>query len=40
MAYTAETCMTHPVLTVTEDSPIEDVVVTMAKHQIRRIRCG
>jgi CBS domain-containing protein len=37
MAYTAETCMTHPVVTITEDSPIEEVMVTMEKHQIRRI---
>jgi CBS domain-containing protein len=37
MAYTAETCMSHPVVTVTEDLPIEEVMVTMEKHQIRRI---
>jgi CBS domain-containing protein len=37
MAYTAETCMSEPVVTVSADSPIEDVIATMEKHQIRRI---
>jgi CBS domain-containing protein len=37
MAYTAETCMSGPVVTVSADAPIEDVVATMEKHQIRRV---
>jgi CBS domain-containing protein len=37
MAYTAETCMTHPVITVTEDTPVDEIVATMEKHQIRRV---
>jgi CBS domain-containing protein len=36
-AYTAETCMTDPVVTVRVDAPLEDVVAEMEKHQIRRI---
>ncbi len=37
MAYTAETCMSQPVVTVKADDPIERVVSTMEKHQIRRV---
>jgi len=37
MAYTAETCMSDPVVTVRDDLPIDDVVATMQKHQIRRV---
>jgi CBS domain-containing protein len=37
MAYTAETCMTQPVVTVQENAPLEEVVATMEKHQIRRV---
>src|SRR5438034_2146865 len=37
MAYTAETCMSDPVVTVRDDAPLEDVVATMEKHQIRRV---
>jgi CBS domain-containing protein len=37
MAYTAETCMTHPVVTVSENTPVDQVVATMEKHQIRRV---
>jgi CBS domain-containing protein len=37
MAYTAETCMSGPVVTVRDDAPIADVVATMEKHQIRRV---
>ena len=37
MAYTAETCMTEPVVTVSADSPIDEVIATMERHQIRRI---
>lgn len=37
MAYTAETCMTQPVVTVKSDDPIEKVVATMEQYQIRRV---
>jgi len=37
MAYTAETCMSQPVVTVRIDVPITEVVATMEKHQIRRV---
>jgi CBS domain-containing protein len=37
IAYTAETCMSQPVVTVQADAPIEQVVSTMEKHQIRRV---
>lgn len=37
MAYTAETCMSQPVVTVHPDDPLERVVATMEKHQIRRV---
>jgi CBS-domain-containing membrane protein len=37
MAYTAETCMSGPVITVRADAPLDDVVATMEKHQIRRV---
>jgi CBS domain-containing protein len=37
MAYTAETCMSGPVVTVRTDTPLKDVVATMEKHQIRRV---
>lgn len=37
IAYTAETCMSDPVITVRDDQPIEEVVATMEKHQIRRV---
>ena len=37
MAYTAETCMTGPVVTVRADAPLADVVATMEKNQIRRV---
>jgi CBS domain-containing protein len=37
MAYTAETCMSGPVVTVRADASLEDVVATMEKHQIRRV---
>jgi CBS domain-containing protein len=36
-AYTAETCMSGPVITVRADAPLDDVVATMEKHQIRRV---
>src|SRR3954470_6726786 len=37
MAYTAETCMTDPVVTVTVDAPLSEVVSTMEKPQVRRV---
>jgi CBS domain-containing protein len=37
VAYTAETCMSGPVVTVRADAPLEEVVSTMEKHQIRRV---
>src|SRR5206468_12990165 len=37
MAYTAETCMSGPVITVRTDARLEDVVATMEKDQIRRV---
>jgi CBS domain-containing protein len=36
-AYTAETCMSAPVITVRADAPLQDVVATMETHQIRRV---
>jgi CBS domain-containing protein len=36
-AHTVEQCMTQPVQTVTVDTPIEEVVRVMEKHQIRRV---
>lgn len=37
VAYTAETCMSGPVVTVRVDASLDDVVRTMEKHQIRRV---
>src|SRR5580765_8167052 len=37
LAYTAETCMSDPVITVPEETPISEVLATMEKHQIRRV---
>ena len=37
IAYTAETCMSQPAVTVHADAPIDEVVSTMEKHQIRRV---
>lgn len=36
-AYTAESCMSSPVVTVPADAPVEDVIRTMEEHQIRRV---
>jgi CBS domain-containing protein len=36
-AHTAEQYMTRPVVTVRTDAPLEEVVSTMEKHQIRRV---
>jgi len=37
IGHTAESIMTTPVVTVRADAPIEEVVATMERHQIRRI---
>jgi len=37
MAYTAETCMSESVVTVPTDAPLEEVIATMERHQIRRV---
>ncbi len=37
IGYTAETCMSQPVVTVGEETPLEKVVETMEKHQVRRV---
>ncbi len=37
MAYTAEVCMSQPVVTVSVSVPLDEVVATMEKHQIRRV---
>jgi len=37
IAYTAETCMSGPVVTVRADAPLDEVVTTMEAHQIRRV---
>lgn len=36
-AYAAETCMSHPVVTVRDTDAIATVVSTMQSHQIRRV---
>jgi CBS domain-containing protein len=37
LEYTAETCMSQPVVTVPEEMVIDDVLATMEKHRIRRV---
>ena len=37
LAYTADICMTDPVVTVLGETPIAEVLSTMEKHQIRRV---
>jgi CBS domain-containing protein len=36
-AYTAETCMSGPVVTVGAGATLNDVIAVMEKHQIRRV---
>lgn len=36
-AHIAEECMTRPVVTVPADAPLDDVLLTMERHQIRRV---
>lgn len=37
IGHTVESCMSQPVVTVDEDTPLDEVVATMEKHQIRRV---
>ena len=37
VGYTAEHCMSQPVVTVAADASLHDVLSTMEKHQIRRV---
>jgi CBS domain-containing protein len=37
VGYTAESCMTHPVVTVRDDMTLDEVISTMERHQIRRV---
>jgi len=37
VAYTAETCMSQPVVVVQAEDTLEEVIATMERHQIRRV---
>jgi CBS domain-containing protein len=37
MVYTAESCMSQPPVTVLMGAPLDEVLSTMEKHQIRRV---
>jgi CBS domain-containing protein len=37
VGYPAEHCMSQPVVSVRADDPLQDVLSTMEKHQIRRV---
>jgi CBS domain-containing protein len=37
MAYPAEICMSQPVVTVPTDAPLDHVIATMERHQLRRV---
>jgi len=37
LVYTAEACMSQAVVTVPDNAPLEDVISTMERHQIRRV---
>lgn len=37
IGYTAESCMTRPVVTVRTDATLDQVVSTMERHKIRRV---
>lgn len=37
VGHTAEECMSHSVVTVDPETPLEEVIATMEKHQIRRV---
>jgi CBS domain-containing protein len=36
-AHTVATVMSEPVITVRADTPLDDVIATMERHQIRRV---
>ena len=35
--YTVDSCMTKPIVTVRADTPLDQVILTMEEHQIRRV---
>ncbi len=37
IGYTAEMCMSQPVVTIREDTPLNQILSTMEAHQIRRV---
>jgi CBS domain-containing protein len=37
VGHTVETCMSQPVVTVSEDTSLDEVIATMERHQIRRV---
>jgi CBS domain-containing protein len=37
VGYTVDACMTRDVITVRDDTPLDDVMKTMETHQIRRV---
>jgi CBS domain-containing protein len=37
LAFPAQTCMSRPVVTVSGDLPLEDILATMEKHEIHRV---
>lgn len=37
VGYTAETCMSQPVVPVRSDATLDEVISTMERHQIRRV---
>jgi len=37
LGHSAEECMSHSVIVVDEDTPLDEVIATMEKHQIRRV---
>ena len=37
IGHTAAECMSHSVIVVDENTPLDDVIATMEKHQIRRV---
>jgi CBS domain-containing protein len=37
IGHTAEECMSHSIVTVDPETPLDEVVATMERHQIRRV---
>jgi CBS domain-containing protein len=37
VGYTVASCMSSPVVTVNEEDPLDEIVATMERHQIRRV---